>query len=158
TILRGEVPDRAAEWNRAGSGEEADPRKLSESDTSGLNGVLQDRLTTTGLGLGLLRLQLDTGRTEEAKATLAALQADFQILLHDTHTETEPLSARVSTGSSRRALLVEDDLSEREFLARFLRRSGLQVDTAGDGADALDYLRTHDQPDVVLLDMGLPHV
>src|SRR5262249_1097499 len=37
-----------------------------------------------------------------------------------------------------------------------LRRSGLQVDTAGDGADALDYLRSRGRPDVVLLDMGLP--
>jgi CheY-like chemotaxis protein len=34
--------------------------------------------------------------------------------------------------------------------------AGLEVDTAGDGADALDYLRSCPRPDVVLLDMGLP--
>ena len=42
------------------------------------------------------------------------------------------------------------------MLAGFLRTAGLDVDTAGDGADALDYLHSHVQPDVVLLDMGLP--
>jgi DNA-binding response OmpR family regulator len=55
-----------------------------------------------------------------------------------------------------RALLVEDNANERELLATFLRMSGVDVDTAEDGADALDYLRCHDRPDVVLLDMGLP--
>src|SRR5947209_4217970 len=55
-----------------------------------------------------------------------------------------------------RALLVEDDPNERELLAGFLRHSGLEVDTAGDGCDALDYLRSRGRPDVVLLDMGLP--
>ncbi len=34
--------------------------------------------------------------------------------------------------------------------------TGFQVDTAGDGADALDYLHSHDRPDVVLLDMLMP--
>ena len=35
---------------------------------------------------------------------------------------------------------------------------GLDVDTAGDGCDALDYLRSRGRPDVVLLDMGLPRL
>jgi hypothetical protein len=42
---------------------------------------LPDRLETTGVGLGLLRLQLDAGMTEEARTTLASLQNDFQLLL-----------------------------------------------------------------------------
>ena len=41
-------------------------------------------------------------------------------------------------------------------MAGFLRMSGLEVVTAGDGSDALDYLRKEGRPDVVLLDMGLP--
>ena len=36
------------------------------------------------------------------------------------------------------------------------RLAGLEVDTAGDGADALDYLRQGRRPDVVLLDMVMP--
>ena len=55
-----------------------------------------------------------------------------------------------------KTLLVEDDQNERELLAGFLRMSGFAVDTAGDGCDALEHLRTRERPDVVLLDMGLP--
>jgi CheY-like chemotaxis protein len=53
---------------------------------------------------------------------------------------------------------VEDNANERELLALLLRRSGLEVDTAGDGCDALEYLHTRGRPDVVLLDMGLPRL
>jgi hypothetical protein len=49
---------------------------------------LRDRLKTTGVGLGLLRLQLDAGMTEEARTTLSSLQNDFQLLLHGVK-ETE---------------------------------------------------------------------
>lgn len=55
----------------------------------------------------------------------------------------------------RRALVVEDDQNERELLAAYLRLAGLEVTTAGDGAEALDYLR-RGQMDIVLLDMVLP--
>src|SRR5205807_2345178 len=55
-----------------------------------------------------------------------------------------------------RALLVEDDVNESELLAGILRMSGIAVDTAGDGCQALDYLAHHERPDVVLLDMKMP--
>jgi hypothetical protein len=34
----------------------------------------RSRLTTTGMGLGLVRLLQDSGRTEEARTTLASLE------------------------------------------------------------------------------------
>ena len=34
--------------------------------------------------------------------------------------------------------------------------NGINVETASDGQDALDYLRSHDRPDVVLMDMRMP--
>jgi len=34
--------------------------------------------------------------------------------------------------------------------------NGFEVATSGDGARALDYLASHDQPDMVLLDMFMP--
>jgi carbon storage regulator CsrA len=55
-----------------------------------------------------------------------------------------------------RALVVDDDRNECELLAGFLRAQGIQVATAGDGADALGYLGCHEKPDVVLLDMIMP--
>jgi carbon storage regulator CsrA len=55
-----------------------------------------------------------------------------------------------------RALLVEDNANERQLMAGFLRLRGFAVDTADDGVDALEYLRSGGKPDLVLLDMGLP--
>jgi carbon storage regulator CsrA len=63
-----------------------------------------------------------------------------------------------SSSAHRKALLVEDNCNERELLTGFLRGSGLEVDAVSDGSDALAYLGSHDKPDVVLLDMGLPRV
>jgi CheY-like chemotaxis protein len=67
-------------------------------------------------------------------------------------------TAKTSAKTKRpwRALLVEDNANESNLLAGYLRMTGFEVETAGDGADALDYLHSHDRPDVVLLDMLMP--
>lgn len=52
-------------------------------------------------------------------------------------------------------LLVEDDPSLRRFLQSTLRRHGFQPLAAETGQEALLMARTH-QPDLVLLDLGLP--
>jgi CheY-like chemotaxis protein len=125
-----------------------------------LGSQLLERLKATGTGLGLLRLQLDAGRPDESMRILTDVQHDFQLVLLGLEGELDaapPHPARAPR-KLQKALLVEDNSNERELLAGFLRHSGLEVDTAGDGADALDYLGTHGRPDVILLDMGLPRV
>ena len=63
---------------------------------------LSDRLKTTSMGLGLLRLQLDVGMTEEARTTLTSLQNDFQLLLHGVkETETSPVKPHVGLTGDR---------------------------------------------------------
>ena len=52
-------------------------------------------------------------------------------------------------------LLVEDNELNRDMMTRRLRRTGLEVVTAGNGQQALNIMRA-DQPDVVLMDMNLP--
>lgn len=52
-------------------------------------------------------------------------------------------------------LLVEDDLLNRDMVARRLRWEGYQVITAGDGAQAIT-LTASELPDIILMDMGLP--
>ena len=37
-----------------------------------------DRLQTAGMGLGLVRLLQDAGRTDEARETLSSLESGFQ--------------------------------------------------------------------------------
>jgi DNA-binding response OmpR family regulator len=55
-----------------------------------------------------------------------------------------------------RVLLAEDDPAISEPLARALRREGYDVDVRGDGTSALS--AAHDNPDLVVLDLGLPEV
>jgi CheY-like chemotaxis protein len=55
----------------------------------------------------------------------------------------------------RRILLVDDDRGLRLALSTLLRDAGHQVETAGDGPDAVTLLHEH-RFDIVLLDIGLP--
>jgi carbon storage regulator CsrA len=131
-----------------------------ESALSGLrelNHLLRNRLHASVVGLALLKRQLQFGRTQDSLATLERLENEVKSLgdqaaeLIDKARRPAAVPAKV-----RKALLVEDDQNERELLAGFLRLAGLEVDTAGDGTDALDYLHNHERPDVMLLDMMLP--
>src|SRR5688572_22220103 len=56
----------------------------------------------------------------------------------------------------RRILLVDDDRGLRHVLTALLQDAGHQVESAGDGPEALDRLREGAAFDVVLLDIGLP--
>jgi len=55
-----------------------------------------------------------------------------------------------------RVLLAEDDPAISEPLARALRREGYDVDVRGDGRVALEGAR--ENPDLVVLDLGLPFI
>lgn len=54
------------------------------------------------------------------------------------------------------ALLVEDNENESRLLASYLRCREFDVSIANEGSEAIDYLETHEKPDVVLLDMQMP--
>jgi carbon storage regulator CsrA len=147
-VLRDEVPDRAAEWGPAEADSAADAR---------LHQVLGKRLRIAHGSLALLRHQIQDGLVDEAAITIDKLDEDL-LLLQDRLAAMagEPLPAPPPLSRKTQALLVEDNANERELLATFLRLSGLDVITADDGAVALDYLQSHELPDMVLLDMGLP--
>jgi len=55
-----------------------------------------------------------------------------------------------------RVLLAEDDPAISEPLARALRREGYEVDVRADGRAALE--GANENPDLVLLDLGLPYI
>lgn len=59
------------------------------------------------------------------------------------------------TAALPKVLLVEDNEINRDMLIRRLSRAGYTVVAAGDGAEALDKMRT-EHPAIVLLDMNLP--
>lgn len=149
-VLRHELVDGAAALPR----EHLAMRKARE-----LSHAIRNRLNAASIGIALLRRQLMTEMTEASKETLEKLDRELGSLRQ--HLETGLPQSRAPVGARqqsrcRKALLVEDDHNERELLAGFLRMAGLEVATAGDGSDALDYLRGHGTADVVLLDMVLP--
>lgn len=56
-------------------------------------------------------------------------------------------------------LVVEDDQDLRETLMESLEHAGYAVSTAGDGAVALELLRTRSRrPDLILLDLQMPNM
>lgn len=56
-----------------------------------------------------------------------------------------------------RILIIEDDSDIREALATFFVEEGYTIDSAQDGYQALELLRTCDvQPDLLILDIAMP--
>ncbi len=53
-------------------------------------------------------------------------------------------------------LVVDDDVDIRETISMILEDEGYQVACAANGREALDYLRTHGKPDLILLDLMMP--
>jgi carbon storage regulator CsrA len=151
TVLRQEVHDRITDWQLPPARPAAapDPEPVRQ-----LEHLVRTRLQVTRTGLAELRRHLRAGRTEEAGITLENLEEDLHLLARRLEGNKAAPPRRAAAG--RRALLVEDNRNERELLAGFLRLAGIEVDTAGDGCDALDWLHKRGRPDVVLLDMGLP--
>jgi len=60
-------------------------------------------------------------------------------------------------GPSARVLVVEDDEAIADVLRRSLRAEGHEVQSAGDGAEALSAAERF-SPDLVVLDLGLPRL
>src|SRR5262245_12142796 len=56
----------------------------------------------------------------------------------------------------KRVLVVEDNESTREAFSLILGMQGYSVGTAADGQAALDWLRSHGRPCVIVLDLMMP--
>jgi len=53
-------------------------------------------------------------------------------------------------------LIVEDDVDLAQLLAEVLEAEGYSTAIAGNGCEALDYLRKNNHTDLILLDMMMP--
>ena len=56
-----------------------------------------------------------------------------------------------------RVLIIDDDVSQSQVLARLIRANGHEADCAATAGQALSSLRSR-EPDLVLLDLGMPRV
>lgn len=57
----------------------------------------------------------------------------------------------------QRLLLIDDDAISREVLSMLLEMEGFPVDSAEDGAQAIEFLE-HAQPDIILMDTQMPGI
>ena len=55
------------------------------------------------------------------------------------------------------AMVVDDSITVRRVMERFLERNGMRVVTAKDGLDGISVLRDH-KPDIILLDIEMPRM
>ena len=55
------------------------------------------------------------------------------------------------------AMIVDDSITVRRVMERFLERSGMRVVTAKDGLDAVSQLQDN-KPDIILLDIEMPRM
>ena len=65
---------------------------------------------------------------------------------------------RWERSADRTVLVVEDDAATREVLGLAFEVHGYDVAAAANGREALDYLRGHPRPGVILLDLMMPVV
>ena len=147
-VLRHEIADKVHE-------EPDGPNGAAESQH---RHDIRNRLNTAMLALHLIKqkLRIGQGTSEELDPVIDQVIRELYAL--DSANNSAPSQPAPSPSTRRTALVVEDNANECELLAGFLRTFNFQVATAGDGADALEYLSRHHRPDIVLLDMNLPKV
>lgn len=138
---------------------------------------IRNELHSISIGLHLYQEQMRVGAAEDARETFEEITAavrrlDENDVLQRKPESNNPIYPRLSeitesdeqssssedqgNAASQRILLAEDDENEREMLAGFLRLGGLDVDTVGDGEQAVNYLSKHDNCGLLLLDMKMP--
>ncbi|MGH8194010.1 MAG: Hpt domain-containing protein [Woeseiaceae bacterium] len=66
-------------------------------------------------------------------------------------------AAPAATDARPLALVVDDSITVRRVMERFLQRNGMRVVTAKDGLDAISAL-SENKPDVILLDIEMPRM
>ncbi|MEM6979073.1 MAG: response regulator [Planctomycetota bacterium] len=140
----------------------------SDQPESGISRhTFRNELNSLSLALHLFKSEVDQGLHDDADSTFANLiarierlsqhrESDHQLDVDSRASAMPGQSSARTAGKGRRALLVEDDDSDRQMLATLLTQRGFHVATAADGIEAIEYLHDHDTPEVVLLDMRMP--
>jgi PAS domain S-box-containing protein len=112
-----------------------------------------------GVGLALCRRIIEMhGGSIEAMSEGLERGSEFVVRLPISAVDVEGVAVPrqdVSAGPPRRVLVVDDNIDAAEGLQMLLEMNGHTVEVAYDGPTALQMIE-HSNPDVVLLDLGLP--
>ena len=120
----------------------------------------------SGLGLAITRAfaRMLGGEVEVAsvygKGTTFTIKLPAELDEFASDESSGAVAGESRTGPEAAAgcvLVVDDDASTRDLLARFLRKEGFEVRAAADGRAGLDLARTV-RPDVILLDVTMPRM
>ena len=125
----------------------------------GLTHATRNRLQAATLSLRVLQMMLEAGKADDAEPTIFKIFNELKSLeeeLAGTTGSNRLTTVPANPVKSCRALIVEDDPTENELLAGYLRLRGFEVSTAMDGLQAMVQLSKNDRPDVILLDMKMP--
>jgi len=93
-------------------------------------------------------------RSEPNKGAVFTLSFPLAILEQDDSREQRP---EIIRGSGEKILVVDDEIEMLEAMPNLLDNLGYQTAIAGSGKEAIDKYKTW-QPDVVLMDIGMPEM
>ncbi|HET7321992.1 MAG TPA: response regulator [Longimicrobiaceae bacterium] len=131
---------------------------LERARRSGDAEALADLERVAGAAAQLARMveEMETtaAEMEQPGSGYARMQAEAERVMVRLRPGTGIIGASPRHG---RLLVVDDNPLNRDLLSRQLARQGYAVDTADDGHDALERLRTHTY-DLVLLDVLMPRM
>lgn len=120
---------------------------VSQRLARALGGDLNIEFAALGKGARFLaRMNIDFTESEETFSTLET----FSRRLGDEHDAHRPLALK-----GKRVLVVDDAPDNRALVGFYLKDTGVQLDGAENGAEALEKIAAHDY-DLVLMDIQMP--
>ena len=146
----------------AARGDKAAPARSKKQSLTGEQAQrdqqLRQRINAAAKALNDLHSQFDESQRDQFETAVFSVFHELQGL--DEQIGGKVRIARFEEPQKPRtrhsALLVEDNENESRLLASYLRCREFDVSVANEGSEAIDYLETHEKPDVVLLDMQMP--
>lgn len=112
----------------------------------------------TGLGLATVKALTEDGGGEVLVTSTPGAGTEFCCRFPLLDAPAAPTAVDQPSTPAARILVVEDDAAVCRVVARVLQRSGYRVETAADGAEALDKLRAGVRPDAIVSDVYMPRL
>jgi len=118
------------------------------------------RFGGTGLGLAISKEIVEAMQGRIGVSSTVGQGSTFWLevdlpLAGDWSAAAEPEAATAAFDRPIRALVVEDNAVNRELLTTLLTPFGIEIDTAGDGAEAIEAVG-RGRYDIILMDMQMP--